>query len=122
MKNFVLFIVASSLTSNVLAFDSSKLRIRISNHVSYSQYVCISQAGCININGASKKTLPLSSGEVSYIFLVEGNTQRMYPQTLPHSCQISVNQHQTLVISGKVKKAANDERFIDQLHCSVVNG
>lgn len=122
MKNFIFFIVMCVLSSNVLAYDSGKLRIKVSGNVKNTHYLCVSQVGCINIAaGSSGRTFPITPGEVSYIFLAEGKSYRMYPQALPSSCNVSVSENQTLVVSGRVSKAANDNMFISQLRCAVVN-
>ncbi len=120
MKYVTSFIVMCILTSSIFAFDGSKLRIKVTGSSS-NQYLCLSQAGCININQGRSRILPLTPGEVSYIFLANGKNYRMYPQTLPSSCNVTVNNNQTLVVSGRVSKARNDNMYINQLRCSVVN-
>jgi hypothetical protein len=121
MRYVVTFIMMGLLTSNVFALDGSKLRINVRGNINSSQYVCISQVGCVNVNQGRGRALPLTTGPVSYIFLANGKNYRMYPQTLPASCNITVNNNQTLVVSGSVSKAANDNMYINQLRCSVVN-
>ncbi len=119
MKFVTFFVVLCALTSNIFAFDGSKLRIQVAGATN-NEYLCVSQIGCININQGRARTLPLSSGEVSYIFLANGKNYRMYPQALPHSCDVNVNNNQTLVVSGSVTKAGNDNIRINGLRCSVV--
>lgn len=109
------------LTGNVLAADGSKLRIEIAGNSARSNYVCISGTGCVNIAQASRKTLPIMPGSVDQIFLTTSKNYRMYPQNLPHSCNVTVNPHQTLVVSGRVAKAAHHSMYISALRCSVVN-
>lgn len=120
MKRVVLLIVMGVLTGSVFAYDGSKLRINV-NGAGSSEYLCVSQLGCININQGRSRELPLNPGEVSYIFLANGKNYRMYPQALPSSCNVNVNDNQTLVVSGSVSKAGKDNMRINQLRCSVVN-
>jgi len=120
MKYIAFLIVICALSSNIFASDGSKLRIKVAG-ASSTQYLCVSQVGCININQGRSRVLPINSGEVSYIFLANGKNYRMYPQALPSSCNVNVNGNQTLVVSGKVAKAGKDNMKINQLRCSVVN-
>lgn len=120
MKRVILLIVMGVLTGSVFAYDGSKLRINVSG-ASGSEYLCVSQIGCININQGRSRALPLNPGGVSYIFLANGKNYRMYPQALPSSCNVNVNDNQTLVVSGSVSKAGKDNMRINQLRCSVVN-
>lgn len=124
MKHIIFFVVMCILTSNVFAYDGTNLRINVTGNVKNTQYLCVSGVGCVNIAASSHgRTFPITSGEeVSYIFLANGKNYRMYPQALPSSCNVTVNENQTLVVSGRVAKAANDNVFISQLRCSVVNG
>lgn len=123
MKYLTLVTCVLIISSNVLAYDGSKLRMNIGGKVTGTHYLCVSHVGCINIAaGQSGRTFPLTPGSVNYILLAEGRNYRMYPQALPHSCNITINQNQTLVVSGRVSKAANDNMYINQLRCSVVNG
>ncbi len=121
MKYIPFFIVLCTLTSNIFAFDGSKVRINVSAN-SNMEYLCVSQLGCINISQAHGRAFPLNSGQVSYIFLANGRNYRMYPQALPNSCNVAINNNQTLVVSGVVSKAANDNMHINGLRCAVVNG
>lgn len=120
MKYIFSFVAICVLTSNVFAFDGSKLRINVAG-ASNTQYLCVSQVGCINIAQGRSRAIPLTPGDVSYIFLANGKNYRMYPQALPSSCNVTVNNSQTLVVSGSVAKAGSDNMHINQLRCSVVN-
>lgn len=120
MKYVSAFIVMCMLTSSVFAFDGSKLRINVTSNAG-NEYLCVSQLGCINIAQGHGRSFPLPPGNVSYIFLANGNNYRMFPQPLPNSCNVSVKENQTLVVSGSVAKAGNDNMHINQLRCSLVN-
>lgn len=122
MKKTIFIILMCLMSKNLFAHNSAKLAIKVQDNIKHTHYLCISGNGCINITAGSKKTLPLTAGNINYIFIANGKTYRMYPQTLPSSCNVTINNHQTLVVSGKVSKAANDNMFINQLRCSVVNG
>jgi len=94
--------------------------MKISGDIQNTYYLCVSNAGCMNLAaGVAGKKFPMNPGDVSYIFMTNAANVRMYPQPLPNSCQIELNKNQTLVVSGRVAKAANDDVYIKALHCSV---
>ena len=115
MKHVITVIAMCLFSTSIFAFDGSKLRINVGGSVKGNDYLCVSQVGCINIQQGRSKALPLTPGQVSYIFLANGSNFRMFPQPLPSSCNVNVNDNQTLVVSGSV---GNNK--INQLRCSVV--
>lgn len=111
----ILFLLNTAYASN-----QPNLHMNISGDVKSTYYLCVSNAGCVNLAaGTYGKKFPMNPGDVNYIFMVNAANVRMYPQPLPDSCQIELNENQTLVVSGKLTKAANDHLYIKGLHCSV---
>lgn len=124
-------ITVKSLTVSVLAFaisvgtiekanayDAAKLDVEISNAAKSNYYVCISSVGCLRIDG-KKEGIPIDPINVRYIFLANTSNYQIYPQSLPSSCQVTVNGKQTLIVKGNIAKAANDKVYIANLHCAV---
>ncbi len=108
--------------------DLAKMRIKISGPISSNAYyLCVSSSGgCSSIYAGSKgQVFPMEPGKVSYIFTANIANAKMYPQTLPASCNVAVNKNQTLVVSGKVvvesthKASETPNVRIDNLHCSL---
>jgi len=100
------------------AYDAAKLQIDISGTQKNKYYLCMSSVGCIRMD-FNKQFLPIDPIDVRYIFVANISTFRMSPQKLPQSCMVTVNANQKLVVKGNLKKAANDEMYIDNLHCAV---
>lgn len=119
MKKYLIAALSSVILANTAFADAPLVQSKVTG-TQPTQYICISSLGCLNI--AQIKTgrkFPLGSGDIGYIFLSDIKTLRMYPQKLPASCQITVPEDKTLIISGHVSKAANDNMYISHLKCSV---
>ena len=118
-KHLLVASVVGALLMNSAFADAPLFQSKVTGNQP-TQYICISNLGCLNIaqikNG---RKFPLASGDVSYIFLSDIKTMRMYEQKLPSSCQVSVSENQTLIVSGHVTKAANDNMYISNLKCSL---
>ena len=121
MKKCLILLISLILMGSALA-EPALVQPKVGGHYKSTHYVCVSNLGCLNLSQIKNgRKFPLQSGDVTYIFLADISTLRMYPQKLPASCNTNVGENQTLVISGKVAKAANDDVYIDNLRCSVVN-
>lgn len=120
MKKKTMMIGCLLLLNSAYAADEPNLHMKISGDIKNTYYLCVSNAGCVNLAaGTEGKKFPMTPGDVNYIFMTNAANVRMYPQPLPNSCQVELNNNQTLVVSGKVAKAANDDIYIKELHCSV---
>jgi hypothetical protein len=117
MKIGLLFLMNSAHAEG----GEPNLHMKISGDIKKTYYLCVSNAGCVNLAaGVQGKKFPMNPGDINYIFITNAANVRMYPQPLPASCQVELNENQTLVVSGKVAtKAANDDIYIEKLHCSV---
>ncbi len=121
MKKFILLAgCLFALSSAHATTNTATMYMKISGDIKNTYYLCISNAGCINlIAGVKGKSFPINPGHINYIFMTNAGNIRMYPQPLSNSCQIALNKNQTLTVSGKITKAANDTIYIKKLHCSV---
>lgn len=122
MKNIfaaILLICSVSLANSVFA-DTAKLRMNFSGKADHT-YLCVNNLGCYKIGVSTNGlTLPVDVEEVKYLALANITNNRLYKQTIPASCAVTVNANQTLMISGHVTKTASDMMVIHGLHCSVV--
>ena len=115
MKMGVLFLLHSANAASI-----PNLHIKMSGDIKNTYYLCVSNAGCVNLAaGVKGHRYPMNAGDINYIMMANAANTRMYPQPLPSSCQVELNENQTLVVSGKVTHAANDHIYISQLHCAV---
>lgn len=123
MKRLFITILSLVFMNSAFADNSSMLQVKVAGNTKSTHYVCVSNLGCLNLSQIKDKSkkFPLHPGAMSYIFLTDISTMKMYPQKLPASCNINIAENQTVVISGKVTKASNDDIYINRLQCSVVN-
>lgn len=101
---------------------SANLKIKVTGTDANNTYfLCVEDGvGCVSMMAADHgKVYPLSPGQVEQIFMVNSGTMRVYHQPLPDSCNVNVNSNQTLTVKGNVVKGANDNAYLDHLHCSV---
>lgn len=120
MKKLILNASILFALNSAYAVNAPNLQMKISGDVKKTYYLCVSNAGCVNLAaGTQGRKFPMNPGDINYIFMTNAANVRMYPQALPNSCQVELNENQTLVVSGKITKAANDEIYIKELHCSV---
>ncbi len=108
------------LLNSAYAGHIPNLHMKISGDIKNTYYLCVSNAGCINLAaGVQGKIFPMNPGDVNYIIMTNAANIRMYPQALPSSCQVELKGDQTLIVSGKLTNASNDDIYIKELHCSV---
>lgn len=103
------------------ADDTAKLRMKISGPIKDNRYfLCVSNVGCVSILAAKKgKVFPLDKGDIGHIFAINATQMRMYPQALPASCNVTVNENQTLTVSGKIIEGPHGSVKVGNLSCSV---
>lgn len=120
MKKIVILILSLVFMKTAYAGDNSaKLTVKLSGNVKNTYYLCVSNANCISIAASNNgMKFPITAGEVQYVFLANSADLRMYPQPLPDSCKVEVNNNHTLVITGKIVNA-DDNMIIDHLNCSL---
>lgn len=123
MKKLIINMACLLALNSAHASDMATMQMKVSGDIKNTYYLCVNNAGCVNLVAGTKgKNFPINSGSVDYIFITNAANVRMYPQQLPSSCTITVNENQTLTVSGKVTKAANDRIYLRDLHCSVSVG
>ncbi len=114
-------IIMTSLSTLAFA-DNSKLVIKVSNTDKNNTYfLCVDGVGCVSMFAADHgKTYPLSPGQIERIFMVNRTNMRTYFQPLPASCNVTINENQTLIVKGKVVNDSKNNAHVDHLECSVV--
>jgi hypothetical protein len=122
MKKFLLCIVLSLLPITTVLAREPLLQSKVGGSIKGTHYVCVNGLGCLNLSQIRNgRKFPLNPGPINYVYLADISNLRMYPQKLPASCQVNIGENQTLVVSGKIAKAANDDLYINNMHCAVVN-
>jgi hypothetical protein len=126
----LIFIVILSFTTSSLLFSKKAfaddnttptLRLHISGTKDNTYFICLNNVGgCVSIEaGAKGSSYPINPGSIDYIATTNTRDFSVNTQSLPDSCKVTVQSNQTLVIKGTLKKAANDNAYIDHLSCSV---
>ncbi len=101
--------------------DFANLHIKMAGAKNNTYFLCVSNVGgCVSIFQADHgRSFPMNAGEVKHIFVFDARTLHMHTQPLPSSCNVNVDNNQTLTVTGKVVKAANDNVHVTNLQCSV---
>lgn len=111
----VLFSTTFMLVNTAFAYDSAKLTMKISGNVNGSYYLCVNNSGCMKIVTGIK--FPINAGKIDHLILANIKNMRMYPVSLPSSCQVNLNNGNTLTVSGNI--TAKNDLKIGNLRCSV---
>lgn len=120
MKKLLIALLGGVILFNsAYAFDAL-LRVKVKGNIQKTHYICVSNVGCLNLAASVKgRTFPMQLGNVQHIFLADISNLRMYPQTLPASCDVVIKNNQTLTVSGSVGKAVNNNLYINNLKCTI---
>ncbi len=122
MKKLIFIFLSLTCINSGFAGNAPGLRVKITGTNQHNKYfLCVTNVGCVSIfSGNNGKKFPLDAGQVNYIFVANASNLRMYTQTLPQSCKITVNKNQTLTISGHLIKEINGKNaYIKNLECSL---
>lgn len=119
MRLLAIVILSLLFVQKIHADEFAKLRIKIAGTSADNRYfLCVSNIGCISIEaGNHGKTYPLTPGNLRYIYATNVTNLRLYPQPLPDSCNIDVKSNQTITVSGRMIKGANDSVYVRDLNC-----
>lgn len=122
MKKILLttLIFISFLPALSVAGDIAKLRIALEG-LSHKQtdLLCISSRGCFSLGAAKSTEFAIDAGEINGLYMASTTTLKMYPESLPASCNVTVKEGQTLVVSGY---GADSEKgiIISKLKCKII--
>lgn len=118
MKRWVIFLVALLFSASIWA-DSSMLKMQISGPIKNTYYLCLNNMGCINIEQAKDKILPLQTGNIVVISVIDTASSRIHPQTLPTSCKLLINNSKKMItVSGKITMDRQGSIIMSGLSCS----
>lgn len=122
MKKLFACLLSVMICSTAIA-DVAHIRINITNPVKDNTYfLCLYGIGCLSIragnHGKVFPAMPSDMGNILKIVITDFNTMRMYRQTNVPSCQVKLQEHQTLTISGQLV-INHSIPHINNLHCSV---
>ena len=119
MKKLLLVIIAFLSTTCIFAKDAA-LNIQISNSANKNYYLCLDSIGCLNIAGAKNRSFAIPSGydmgNLEKIVLMDGNNFQIYEQNSPNSCNVVLDKHHALTISGSVSRIGG-RPYIANLQC-----
>jgi hypothetical protein len=120
MKKLLIAILSLVFLSSAYAEDA-KLRMKIAGPINNNRYfLCVSTVGCVSIlNGNRGHQYPLNPGDVTKIFTVDAGNMSYHQQPLPASCNVKVNDNQTMTVTGHLVANPNGKVQINNLHCSV---
>ena len=121
MKNLIIALISLVFFNTAYADGYAKIRMKLSGPVHNNKYfLCVTNAGCMSVYAAMQgKQFSIDEGKINNIFTTDMTNRRMYTQPLPQSCDITVKENQTLVISGKIVAHGTDKVSISHLMCSV---
>lgn len=121
VKNLFIAVLSLLFISSAYA-NTPSLQIKISGETQNKNYfLCIANVGCLSLIAAKHKIFPIESGRISYIFTANGKNYQMFPQSLPKSCDIVLNDNEILTISGELRENKKKVR-INYLNCSIKKG
>ena len=121
MKKLLIMLLSIIVLNTAYADDNAKLRMKISGPIQDNRYfLCVSQVGCVSIlNGNKGRAYPMNAGNVNNIVAINLVDHGMHPQKLPNSCSVTIDKNQTMTVSGKLIKGANNKVVIANLRCTI---
>ena len=116
-------VLSMSFTTLAMADNTANIKIKLSGAIHDNRYfICLPNIGCLSVLAAQKgKIYPIvHSFQMNDIFLTDASDNlKVHPQGLPASCDVTVNENQTITISGNIVTGANKSVYINKLHCSL---
>jgi hypothetical protein len=123
MKKLIILVAAVLSMQTVYADNTANIKIKIAGASASNRYfLCLPDVGCLSIHAALKgKVYPVyESINMRNIYVMDTDQgYRVYTQGLPASCNKTVEENQTITISGRIVKSANDQVQVKQLRCTV---
>lgn len=121
MKKIIALILSLACMQLIYAADAANIKIRLSGPTHHNSYfLCIPNIGCLSIDAANKgKIYPvLHDFAMNPIYITDINSYHAYSQGLPSSCDLTVQQNQTITISGKLVVQSGGIR-VNNLRCAI---
>jgi hypothetical protein len=122
MKKLLIVLLCLILMPIAYADDTANIKLRISGAARDNNYfICLPNIGCLSILAANKgKVYPIYHAiDMSNIYVLDiRHNLRLSPQSIPSSCNVSVQPNQTITISANLASGKNGTR-LNQLHCSI---
>ena len=101
---------------------TANIKIKIAGAIHDNSYfLCIPDIGCLSILAAKKgKVYPVIRPiEMNTIFVKDAHTMRDHNQGLPASCNVTVQQNQSITIYGTLEASGTEKVVVKNLHCVV---
>ncbi len=123
MKKLFILLVALTLIPVAMADSAANIKIKMKGAVHNNRYfLCLPDVGCLSVLAAKKgKVYPIFHPiQMSNIYVMDVNNNfKVFTQGLPSSCNVTVQQNQSITISGNITPGAKNSVIVNQLHCSV---
>lgn len=119
----IIMMLLSSWAIGTSAFAKTMIRLKIAGTSKENRYfLCIYGVGCLSMQAGSRGktfyTAPTDMGNIKKLVILDGRNMRMYKNPSNGSCNIEVNDQQTLTISGSLATGGNGPH-INGLRCAV---
>jgi len=120
MKQISLLIGVLSL-SVFGSVNAANLSVKMTGSTNNNRYfLCLYDVGCLSMEkSAQSSQFPISSGAMKNLLKIavtDTRTMQVYTQPISRSCQVEVNNNQTVNITGHLSVEGNTVR-INQLEC-----
>src|SRR5579863_7843121 len=100
MKRVLIAII--SLVFSMATLAGSSLRMKIDGPINNNRYfLYVTHAGTVSIlNGNAGRAYPMEAGNMGTLMIVDASNMSMHPQRVPASCNITVNDNQSVFVRG----------------------
>jgi L-serine deaminase len=116
----ILFAVVTALISmsaiQAAGFDIAQLKMKISSKINGYAF-CLGHT-CYPLTGVDK-SIPMEVGAVDSVIMTDMATMAMYTQPVPASCHLTINNKDTVVVSGKLVAKSGGGVAMENLRCTV---
>ena len=123
VKKLFIILVALTFIPVSMADSSANIKIKMKGAGHNNRYfLCLPDVGCLSMLAAKKgKVFPIFHPiQMNNIYVMDVNNHfKVFNQGLPSSCNVTVQQDQSITISGNITLGAKNSVIVNQLHCSV---
>jgi hypothetical protein len=109
------------LLTQVHGAQAAQLQLKLTGNFAQNAYfICLPSLGCVSLYAGCKQMQKfiLDAGQVTQVYVMQRRDFRRYSQPLPASCAVSVDDDQTLVVTGKFV-VKGDDVTIKNLQCEL---
>jgi len=123
MKRVISLLMALAFIPAAMADNAANIKIKIAGAMHDNRYfLCLPNVGCLSVLAAEKgKVYPMYEPvQMSQIYMMDVNNNfKVFAQGLPASCHVTVQENQTMTISGQIVTGPKNSIIVNRLHCTV---